>query len=413
MYKSQTLNALNVNLPAWMPRMAFAPQGQAPRGDVIVCIFQRGGMDGLNVVVPVADSNYYQLRPTIAIPQPKSSDPKAAIDLDGRFGLHPALAALKPLYDDGALALVHACGSPDPTHSHFDAMDYMERGTPGARTLTTGWLARHLTAVNDGNTSPLRAVGISAMLQASLRGEVPAVALRSIADFHLRGRPKDIVTLQKTLATLYAAPITTDRYLQNPAREVEDISQLLAKVNMATYSPANGAAYPKGSFGNGMLQVAQLIKAEVGLEVACIDVGGWDTHSNEGGSDGQIARLLRELGDTLAAFYSDLGDHSKHVIVVTMSEFGRRAKENGSGGTDHGHGNVMFVMGGSVVGGKVYGDWPTLTPDKLAAPGDLAVTTDYRDVLAEIVSKRLGNPKIDQVFPNYTPTMRGVITSAA
>ncbi len=413
MYQSESFSATSMSLPAWMPRLAFAPQGQAPRGDVVVCIFQRGGVDGLNVVVPVADSNYYQLRTTIAIPQPKTSDPKAAIDLDGRFGLHPALASLKPLFDDGSLAVVHACGSPDPTHSHFEAMDYMERGTPGAHTLTTGWLARHLATSNGANTSPLRAVGINAMLQASLRGEVPAVALRSIADFHLRGRPKDIAILQKTLATLYSAPMTTNPYLLNPAREVQNISQLLSKINTATYKPATGAKYPQGSFGSGMMQVAQLIKAEVGLEAACVDVGGWDTHANEGGSDGYMARLLGELGNTLAAFYSDLGDWARRTTVVTMSEFGRRAKENGSSGTDHGHGNVMFVLGGNVAGGKVHGDWPTLALDKLAAPGDLTVTTDYRDVLAEIISKRLGNARLDQVFPNYTPQMRGIISSAA
>jgi len=410
---TQYPGALPARLP-WerMPRLAFAPASQAPHGDVIVCIFQRGGKDGLNVVIPTFDANYHKLRPTIAIPDPKSGDPKTAIDLDGRFSLHPALAKLKPLYDDGALAIAHACGSPDPTHSHFDAMDYMERGTPGAHTLTTGWLARHLASLDNGNKSQLRAVGISTMLQSSLHGEIPAIALRSIADFHLRAQPKNIESLQKTLSALYALPAISNPGLSNAAQEALDISQILTKVNASVYKPANGATYPAGDFAKGLQQVAQLIKAEVGLEVACVDIGGWDTHANEGTTDGTLARLLTDLGDSLAAFYTDLGNKTKNVIVVTMSEFGRRAHENGSGGTDHGHANVMFLLGGGVSGGKVYGDWPTLAPDKLAAPGDLAVTTDYRDILAEVVSKRLNNPKLDQVFPNYTPNMRGLFIQA-
>jgi uncharacterized protein (DUF1501 family) len=366
-------------------------------------------MDGLNVVVPAGDPDYYNLRPTIGIPQPRSGDTNTAIDLDGFFALHPALAPLKPLYDSQVLAIVHACGSPDPTHSHFDAMDYMERGTPGARTLTTGWLARHLLTLNNGNASPLRAVGIGAMLQESLRGEVPAVALRSIADFHLRGRPQQITLLQQTLTALYAPPQPVNPFLQSAAREIEDISQILSKVNVGTYQPASGASYPKGDFGRALMQVAQLIKAEVGLEVAAVDVGGWDTHANEGATDGTLARLLTDLGGALAAFYTDLGDQARQVVVVTMSEFGRRAAENGSGGTDHGHANAMFIMGGAVNGGKVYADWPTLAADKLSVPGDLALTTDYRDVLSEILRQRLGNTKLDQVFPGYTPKTLGIV----
>jgi uncharacterized protein (DUF1501 family) len=403
-----TIKEWNATLPAWFPRVAFAPVGQAPRGDVLVCIFQRGGMDGLNAIVPVGDSDYYKLRTTIAVPQPKSGDPQTAIDLDGYFGLHPALAPLKPLYDTGVLAMVHASGSPDPTHSHFDAMDYMERGTPGSKTVGTGWLARHILTLNNGNTSPIRAVGIGAMLQEALRGEIPAVAFGSIANFHLRGRTQDIAKLQKALAALYAISQASNPLLQNAASEIEDISHLLTRVNVASYKPTQGSNYPKGSFATGMMQIAQLIKAEVGLEVACVDLGGWDTHSNEGGAQGQLARLLGEFGQTLAAFYNDLGDRTKNVTVVTMSEFGRRAQENGSGGTDHGHANAMFLLGGGIKGGKVYGDWPTLAADKLAAPGDLALTTDYRDILAELVTRRLGNPAIEQVFPNYTPSMRGL-----
>ncbi len=399
---SQTLHTV---LPSWLPRMSFAPQGQAPRGDVLVCIFQRGGMDGLNALVPMGDADYYRARPNLAIKEAKSSDDTAAIELDGFFGLHPALAALKLVWDAGHLAPIHAVGSPDPTHSHFDAMDMMERGTPGAKSLGTGWLGRHLMTLNTGNTSPLRAVGMGDMLQAALRGPVPATALKSIADFHLRGKPGEVEKIQHSLSALYALP-GTPQPLTNTAHQIEDIFSLLSKLNVDNYTPANSAQYPDGDYGMGLMQVAQLIKAEVGLEVACVDIGGWDTHANEAP---QLAVLLKEFGDGLAALWADLGDRMKSVTVVTMSEFGRRAAENGSGGTDHGHANAMFLMGGGVAGRKVHGDWPGLASEKLVEPGDLALTTDYRDVLGEILQKRAGNTALDQVFPGYTATLRGVV----
>lgn len=398
-----------VALPSWMPRLAFAPQGQAPRGDVLVCVFQRGGMDGLHALVPVGDSDYYRLRPELAIPQPKPGDDKSAIDLDGFFALHPALRTLKPIFDAGMLAPIHACGSPDPTRSHFDAMDTMERGTPGAKSLDTGWLGRHLATLNNGNTSPLRAVGIGSMLQAALRGPVPATALKSIADFHYKGRQRDLAQFQSTLMALYGAA-DVEPSVNKAAMQVEDTIQLLSKVNVATYQPANGATYPTGEFGRGLMQIAQLIKAEVGLEVACMDIGGWDTHANQGGAEGQLAYLLAEFGQGLAALWQDMGDTIKNVTVVTMSEFGRRAAENGSRGTDHGHANAMFLMGGNVIGGKVHGDWPTLASEKLVGSGDLALTTDYRDVLSEVLSKRLGNRAVGDVFPDYTPKIRGMLS---
>ena len=412
-------------LQSWMPRLAFAPQNQAPRGDVLVCVFQRGAMDGLNALVPMGDSEYYRLRPTLSIAESKVGDAKSVVNLDGFFGLHPALAPLKPIYDEGMLAPIHACGSPDPTHSHFDAMDAMERGTPGAHALGSGWLGRHLATLNTGNPSPLRAVGMGNMLQAALRGPISATVLKSIADFHLQGRKKgDLQKVQQTLLSLYATPTATsnlDSNLNGPpllstlasaATQVNDVFALLRKLDPSNYTPANNAQYPEGDFGRGMLQVAQLIKAEVGLEVACVDIGGWDTHANQGGAEGQLADLLGELGQGLAALWADLGDRMKRVTVVTMSEFGRRAAENGSGGTDHGHANAMFLMGGGVLGGKVHGDWPGLGADKLEGPGDLALTTDYRDVLSEVLIKRLGNNAIPEIFPDYTPHLRGVLLRA-
>jgi len=401
----------SLTLPAWFPRVAFAAS-PSPQRDVLICIFQRGAADGLNMVVPVGDDNYYKNRPTIKIAQP-SGAAGAAIDLDGFFGLHPSLAPFKELWDDGVLAAVHATGSPDGTHSHFDAMDFMERGTPGSKSIPTGWIGRHLGSVDtSGNTSPFRAVGMGTLVQASLRGPVSATALRSIADFHLGGKgavASQIATFQASLSSLYA----DDAWLDLQAQQTVNAINTLAAKNPGAYQPQNGAKYPDTDFGSAMMQVAQLIKADLGMEVACVDLGGWDTHASQGGATGQQADLLAELAGGLAAFHADLADRMSRIIVVTMSEFGRRLLENGSGGTDHGHGNCMFVLGGGVNGGKVYADWPGLAPEQLSSPGDLAITTDYRTVLAEIVDRRLLNPKLADVFPGFTPPAYLGLTRAA
>ncbi len=390
-------------LPGWMPRMAFAPAGVEPAGDILVTVFLRGAMDGLNAVIPHGESNYYDLRKTLAVPEPKPGDDQAGIDLDGFFSLHPSLRPLKDLWDDQALAIVHAVGSPDPTHSHFDAMDYMERGTPGEKKITTGWIGRHLQTAPWQNDSPFRAIGMGGIMQASLRGPVPVATLRSIADFHLQGRPEDLERLRRNLASLYSAGSALD------AEAVETFSavDLLSSIDVSPYAPGGGAAYPDTEFGLALQQVAQIVKAEIGMEVACVDIGCWDTHNQQGVLTGTMPALLDELAAGLAAFYHDLGERAGRVTLVTMSEFGRRAYENGSGGTDHGHGNLMFVLGGNVNGGKVYGEWPGLAEEQLYGPGDLAVTTDFRDVLAEIVQKRLANPNLDEVFPNY-PTWKNL-----
>ncbi|HEV3077730.1 MAG TPA: DUF1501 domain-containing protein [Thermoanaerobaculia bacterium] len=408
-----------LSLPAWFPRLAFstAPDGPgSAQRDLLVCVFQRGAADGLNTIVPVGDSAYYANRPTIAIPEPagggSAGGTSPAIDLDGFFALHPALAPLKPFYDDKALAAVHATGSPDPTHSHFQAMDYMERGTPGSQAISTGWINRHLQAPaagGDGDVSPFRAVGFGTLLQASLRGPVPATALQSIADFHLRGNAGAVQTFQASLASLYADTTWLD------AQGVETFNAVsaLAAANPLAYLPRNGAQYPDSDLGLALRQVAQLSRASLGLEVACVDVGGWDTHHAEGGATGQLATLLGDLAAALAAFATDLGSQMQHVLVVTMSEFGRRVLENASGGTDHGHGNSMLVLGGGVNGGKVYGTWPGLAPGQLASPGDLQVITDFRTVLAEIVDRRLLNSNLAAVFPGFqAPAYLGIVQPA-
>lgn len=387
--------------PSWMPRMAFAQSDRGTR-DVLVVIFQRGGMDGLNAVVPYGEgAPYYDKRPTIAIPEGE------VVDLNGFFGLHPAMGALKEVYDMNRLTVIHAAGSPDPTRSHFDAMEFMERGIPGDKITGTGWITRHLTTAAWQNDSPFRAIGMGAMVPASLRGTASALSLRSIADFHLQGRADQLAGIQRTLAGLYTIQAPTD-LLTAGAASVFGTVDLLQQLSAVDYSPANGAEYPDSEYGMGLRQIARLIKADVGLEVATVDIGGWDTHDQQGGSDGMMAYLLAEFAQGLAAFYADLADYMDSVTVVTMSEFGRTASENASRGTDHGRASVMMVMGGGAQGG-VYADWRGLTSDALDE-GDLAVTTDYRDVLAEVLTLRVMNPALDQIFPGYTPSVKNLIT---
>lgn len=389
--------------PVWLSRALYADDAPSPRKKILVAIFQRGAVDGLNVVVPHGESRYYDLRPTIAVPRPDGT-PDSAIDLDGFFGLHPSLKSLKPIYDSGQLAVVHAVGSPDPTRSHFDAQDYMESGTPGRKATADGWLNRAL--IEEPRESPVRAVSFTADLPRTLRGHNDAVAIANLNDFQVRD-PRGASTFE----AMYAG--TLDQVLNGTGRETFDAVKLMQSIEKQAYTPANGAEYPGGRLGQSMRQIARLIKADVGLEVAFTDVGGWDTHVNEVGqkaSVGQLPNLLTNFGDTLAAFYRDLGDRMADVTVVTMSEFGRTARENGDRGTDHGHANVMFVCGGDVKGGKVYGDWPGMAEEQLYENRDLNLTTDFRDVLGELVTRHLGNRQIAKVFPGFAgPKFRGLL----
>jgi uncharacterized protein (DUF1501 family) len=391
--------------PLWLSRALYAADAPSPRKKILVAIFQRGAVDGLNVAVPHGEQAYYDLRPTIAIPRPnKSAD--AAIDLDGFFGLHPSLAPLKPIYDAGHLAIVEAVGSPDPTRSHFDAQDFMESGTPGRKATSDGWLNRALPPQPASKASPVRAVSMGPELPRSLRGRNDALAVNNLNDFQVRD-PRGASTFE----SMYGS--TADKVLNGTGRETFDAVKLMKSIQAQTYTPANGAHYPNGRLGQSMMQIARLIKADVGLEVAFTDVGGWDTHVNEVGAKptvGQLANLLNEFGQALAAFHQDLGDRMADVAVVTMSEFGRTAKENGDRGTDHGHANVMFVMGGNIRGGKVYGDWPGMQNEQLYENRDLNLTTDFRDILGELVTLHLGNRQVANVFPGYDrPQYRGLI----
>lgn len=380
-------------IPAFLTRSVYAQMDSAAvAGKKLVVIFQRGACDGLNVVVPHAEPAYYTMRPTIAIQKGE------VLDLDGKFGLHPAMASLKPLWDARHLAAVHAAGSPDATRSHFDAQDYMESGTPGLKSTTDGWLNRALGQESTPNrVTPFRAVALGTRVPRTLQGHVPAVAIANLQDFSVGGRGAQASPIANAFEAMYDE--SKDAVLHGTGQETFEAVRMLKAADPAKYRPAAGVAYPNAPFGNSMKQIAQLLKANLGVEAAFADVGGWDTHQNQGAANGQLANRLREFADSIAAFWNDMGDAAEQITLVTMSEFGRTARQNGTGGTDHGHANVMFVLGGAVRGGQVYGRWPGLDPEQLNDGRDLAVTTDFRTVLAEAASFSLGVRRLETVFP--------------
>jgi len=381
-------------IPSFLQRAAFAAE-VAPTGKKrFVVVFQRGAADGLNIVVPHAESAYYSMRPTINIPR------QSVIDLDGFFGLHPSLASFQQLWKDGHLAIVHAAGSPDITRSHFDAQDYMESGTPGVKSTEDGWLNRALrSGVDPQKEAPFRAVAMGGRLPRILAGPEPAVAIDNINSFGVGGKNPAAAPLANTFESMYAQSV--DSVLHGTGAETFDAVKMLKSANPEQYTPAAGANYPRGPFGQALKQTAQLIKADLGVEVAFADVGGWDTHVNQGAAQGQLAARLTDLSQSIAAFWTDLGPLADSTVLVTMSEFGRTARENGNRGTDHGHANVMFVLGGPVRGGRVYGRWPGLSADQLYEGRDLALTTDFRQVLGEAVYRHLGNKNLASVFPGF------------
>ncbi len=382
-------------IPSFLTRAVYAAQTAAggAAGKRLVVLFQRGAADGLNIVVPHAEQAYYAMRPSIAIPR------QNVIDLDGFFGLHPSMSAFKTLWDQKHLAIVHAAGSPDTTRSHFDAQDYMESGTPGVKSTEDGWLNRAIAGVKEPAASPFRAVAMGGALPRTLAGSVPAVAMSDIRGFAVGGRGPGAAVASNTFEAMYEQSV--DTVLHGTGNETFEAVKMLKSADPEKYSPAAGADYPRGRFGDSLRQVAQLIKANLGVEVAFADIGGWDHHVNEGSVQGQIANLTREFSQSIAAFWTDLGNLGENTVIVTMSEFGRTARENGNRGTDHGHANVMFVLGGPVQGGKVYGRWPGLQPEHLYEGRDLAITTDFRQVLSEAVANYLGNKDLAKVFPGF------------
>ncbi|HKS41762.1 MAG TPA: DUF1501 domain-containing protein [Blastocatellia bacterium] len=399
--------------PSFLKRTALAQtlKGASKDRPVIIAIFQRGAMDGISAVIPFGDKNYYSVRPNIAVPEPKNGNADAAIDLDGFFALHPALSSFKPIYDAGNLAIVHAIGSPDNTRSHFDAQDYMEAGTPGNKGTTDGWLNRYMQAKREPAATPFRAVSLTANLPRTLFGAAPAIAMTNISDFGVRaGAGNNQVA--KGFEELYAQGVTD--VLRGTGKEAFEAVKMLKKANPQQYAAANGANYPRSPFGQALLQIAQLIKSDVGVEVAFTDVGGWDTHANQGSSRGQLANRLQDFSQAIAALYKDLGDRMRNTVILTMTEFGRTIRQNGSGGTDHGHASCLFALGGPVKGGKVYGKWPGLASEQLYEGRDLALTTDFRDVFAEVAARHMGATSLNTVFPGFTPNpanFRGLIRS--
>jgi uncharacterized protein (DUF1501 family) len=348
-------------------------------------------------VVPHAESEYYRARPSIAIPRPNDGD-TAAIDLDGFFGFNPRLRPLKPLWDARQLAIVHACGSPDSTRSHFDAQDYMESATPGVKSTSDGWLNRYLQSQHADSPTPFRAVALTPQLPRMLQGAAPALAVSQLAQFGIRaGQASE--TVGASFESEYAA--AADAVLNGTGRQAFNAIRMLKMADPSKYEPANGADYPRSAFGQSLRQIAQLSKSNVGLEVAFADVGGWDTHVNQGASQGQLASRLDDFARSIASLVIDLGDRMADTVVLTMSEFGRAVNENGNRGTDHGHGNAMMVIGGNVRGGRVYGRWPGLAVEQRYDRRDLAVTTDFRDVFGEVVTRHLGLREPRQVFPGY------------
>ena len=385
-------------MPAFLQRAAAATTNGGKKQ--LVVLFQRGAADGLNIVVPFGEPNYYRMRPSIAIPQPRSGSGDAAVDLDGFFGLHPSLAPLQPLFQKNALAIVHAAGSPDPTRSHFDAQDFMESGTPGLKATEDGWLNRAIEAIPEEHASPFRAVAMGPNLPRMLRGNAGAIALPDVRQFKVMAQsPGAGQMAEGGFEAMYAQ--TLDQALRGTGTETFEAIDMLRKADPSKYKPENGADYPNSRLGQSLQQVGQLIKSNIGVEVLFVDCGGWDNHVNEGGVQGQLSNLLKDLGQSLAAFHRDMGDRMQDIVFVTMSEFGRTAKENGNRGTDHGHANCMFVMGGDVKGGRVYGKWPGLSEHQLNEGRDLALSTDFRTVLGEILSAHVGVPDLAPVFPGF------------
>lgn len=399
---SVALASLGVSFsaPAFLERVVLANDGKARNGKrkTLIAIFQRGAVDGLNMIVPFGESNYYSSRPAIAIPKPQAGNAETAIDLDGFFGLHPSMSALKPFWDSRQLAIVHASGSPDNTRSHFDAQDYMESATPGVKSTADGWLNRYLRSRKDEQESLFRAVALTRQMPRVLHGPAPVLAVSNLSNFAIRAG-KSSASVQGGFEAIYGRD--KNEAFSDTGRETLEAINYLKKVNPAQYQPQNGAQYPRGEFGNSLLQIAQLIKSGVGLEIAFTDMNGWDTHVNQGNTRGQLANLLQQFSSGIAALYQDLGPHMDDVVILTMSEFGRTVRENGNRGTDHGHANAMMVLGNSVRGGQVYGKWPGLKSDQLHEGRDLALTTDFRDVFGEIAARHLGTSDLKSVFPGY------------
>lgn len=394
-------------MPAWMPKVVLAQS--ASSRDIILSIFLRGGSDGLSMVYPFTDTNYYTGRPTIAIPRPDSSDPNRGIALNSQFAMSRAMSALMPAYQAGNLLAVHGAGLVNNTRSHFDAQRFIEVGKAADPNLVTGWLGRHLaTSTPMRSNAPLRALGLSQGLPRTLVGGPNTIPVPNPGNYGIGG---SATTRAERTAWLREDYAEVDTSIGAKALDALNTVQLLNTINFNGYAPSGGAVYPNTGFGRGMRSAAALIKADIGIEAMQLDIGGWDTHSAQAPLLGSMARSMQDLAGSLAAFHADVltGGVTYNVTVVVLSEFGRNVRENGSQGTDHGRGTCMLVMGPQIAGGRVLtNNWVPLARENLEAQQDLRVTIDHRDILAEIVTRRLGNTNLGVIFPAYVPTVRGV-----
>lgn len=400
-------------VPSFIARAANNHKILSPykRKKILVCIFQRGAMDGLMAVTPFTDTYLKAARPTLFMSAAKESSSNPLIDLDGHFGLHPAMKSFEPLFREKRLAIVHAVGSPNNTRSHFDAQDYMEAGTPFNKGTSSGWLNRAVGLLGHEAATPFQAVSITSSLPRSFYGDNPAVAISNLQDFaiQMRGNPMATNLAAKSFEDLYDQ--TSSSLLNKTGKESFDAVKMLQKADTKNYKPANGVVYPVSGLGNSLKQMAQLIKMDVGLEVAFTECGGWDTHYNQGVDTGVFARNVTDLSDCITAFWKDIEAYQDDVDVMTMTEFGRTVKQNGTGGTDHGRGSCMFILGNDVNGGKVHGNLPILSQENLEDGRDVPVTTDFRSVFSEVADKhlKLNNDKL--LFPEWDGKKIGVMNS--
>jgi uncharacterized protein (DUF1501 family) len=398
-------------LPGFVAKAAAnvkAP-GLFKRRKTLICIFQRGAMDGLMAVTPFTDDYLKAARPTLFMSPAKTGNRKSSIDLDGKFGLHPSMQAFESVFRDGRLAIVHGIGSPNNTRSHFDAQDYMESGTPFNKGTASGWLNRAVGLLGHDGATPFQAVSLTSSLPRSFYGDNPSVAINNLQDFaiQMKGNPNGANMVSKSFEDLYDQ--TTSSLLKDTGKESFDAMKMLKKVYTKNYKAENGANYPNSALGNSLKQIAQLVKMDVGLEVAFAESGGWDTHFNQGTDSGIFARNVNDLSESIMAFWTDMGTLQDDVTVMTMTEFGRTVKQNGTGGTDHGRGSCNFILGNDVAGGKVHGKMNTLAVENLEDGRDLAVTTDFRTVFSEVVDKHLGINKDAVLFPDWKGSHIGMM----
>lgn len=400
-------------VPSFIVRAANNHKMASPykKKKILVCIFQRGAMDGLMAVTPFTDTYLKAARPTLFMSAAKESSSNPLIDLDGHFGLHPAMKNFEPLFTQKRLAIVHAVGSPNNTRSHFDAQDYMEAGTPFNKGTASGWLNRAVGLLGAEAATPFQAVSITSSLPRSFYGDNPAVAISNLQDFAIQMRGNSMATnfAAKSFEDLYDQ--TSSSLLNKTGKESFDAVKMLQKADTKNYKPANGVVYPTSSLGNSLKQMAQLIKMDVGLEVAFTECGGWDTHYNQGVDTGVFARNVNDLSNCITAFWKDIDAYQDDVDVMTMTEFGRTVKQNGTGGTDHGRGSCMFILGNNVNGGIVHGNLPILSQENLEDGRDVPVTTDFRSVFSEVADKhlKLNNDKL--LFPEWDGKKIGVMNS--